>query len=188
MALIEEFHTHATQHPIDPSQDAENNPIIEGQIVSLNAQGYVKAAGKTDAFGIAGDSFTTGSAGTPFAADIVINGRGTTQSTQNRVSDFFDETRASGMMTVYHSGGQFFSDQWDESATFTAGQPIYSNASGEFTNDSSGSARVVGLAISPGPEPYPSGVPGATEGISVDGHQQLGNTDFLNFQLNIIPS
>jgi hypothetical protein len=31
---------------------------------------------------------------------------------QNRVSDMFDETKASGKMTVYHSGGEFATDQF----------------------------------------------------------------------------
>lgn len=73
--------------------------IKKGQIVMLNASGQVELADGTTStpLGLAGDDV-----GTLTAGQFV-----------NRVSDYGNDTYASGQITVYQSGGQFFVDLAD---------------------------------------------------------------------------
>jgi len=178
MALIEIYHVVADMYPIADSQD-----IREGMCVRLNADGEVEAAvhNSTDIIGIAGDntvsSNTTADKATPFSDNLTI---GTQQQwTQNRVSDAFNETLASGKMTVYMGGGKFATDQYEEDGTFAVGTTLHCDANGQLTDNDAGS-NIVGVCVGT-PTAYPSGVPGTD---TTDGSLSLGN--FLTFVLNII--
>lgn len=181
MALIEVQHLIPTSFDVNPDHDAVNNPIIEGQFVALDANGYVTEANVTTlAVGIAGDTLASDSGHTPFAADIVINSTGASRSTSNRVSDMFNETLGSGKMTVYISGGEFLTDQFDPapSGSWTPGANAYSTAGGLVSPDNPGSGRVVGTILG-GPSAVESGVPGT----DINGSITLGN--FVRMKLGL---
>lgn len=105
MALIVEYHVVADVYPISGN-------ITAGMLVSLNAAGQAIAtvAGATDAVGLAGDSaLATEGQTTAYSAQVVIGADGAgTRYTENRVSDFYDETVASQKVTVYNGGGKFW--------------------------------------------------------------------------------
>jgi hypothetical protein len=182
MALIPVYHVVPSYYPVDPDYDISGSGEIKmGMFVTLDGSGFVAIANAANAMGVAGDSLANTSGYTPYSADLIISGAGTTRSTSNRVSDFFDETAGSGMMTVYHSGGEFWTDQY--SATFGAGQPggnLVSTAAG-LLHDVEASDRVVGRLIE-GVQDYPSGVPSVGSG-SVDQSLSLGS--FVRFKLDL---
>ncbi|MHA2279884.1 MAG: hypothetical protein ACXAC5_03280 [Promethearchaeota archaeon] len=226
MALIEVFHVVASQYPIDTNNATD---IPQGRLVTLTAAGQVDLANvttNTDAFpmGIAGDSRSTGTtsytpeSGSPLnqqqgltkATDLsgalILGAYGDSQRfTQNRVADNYNEVLASGKMTVYHSGGEFWTDQYEVTAdtgggatTFLPAGPVYTSIGstaanrGLFTDESTnentvGTNYVVGLTVT-SPTGYPSGVPGT--GPSAVGFQALpegGNSmswgNFLHVKL-----
>ena len=90
---------------------------------------------------------------------------GVSSGWQNRVSDGYNETKASGKLTVYHSGGEFATDQFVDDGTITVanvGYYLKSDAWGNLTLDAGGAARTfntVAQLVTP-PALYPSGVPG----------------------------
>lgn len=181
MALIEVQHLIPTSFDVDPDHDAVNNPIIEGQLVALDANGYVTESNVTTrAVGIAGDTIASDSGYTPYAADIVVNSGGAVRSTSNRVSDMYNETLGSGKMTVYISGGEFLTDQYDASpsASWTPGADAYATSTGLFSPDDPGSGRIVGTILS-GPSAVESGVPGT----DIRGSITLGN--FVRIKLGL---
>lgn len=156
MALIEKFHVVAAERSVAAGQS-----IKEGQIVSLNTSGEVVIQNVTQAtpYGIAGDTKSTSASAMP----------GIVSGWQNRVSDYFDETKASGKMTVYHSGGEFATDQFAanvSSATVLA--KLYAVNGMLETVDSQSSGLVAILTQAAGT--YPSGVPG----VDLNGDQALG--------------
>ena len=176
MALIEEYHVVADMYPVDE----DNNPnIIEGMLVRLNANGdaiLANGAATTFAVGVAGDSSENSQGHTPYASNLVINSQGNTRSTSNRVSDFYNETAASNLITVYNSGGKFSTDQY-VAATYVPGQRLYSNANGLWTNAAGVSVDICGICVV-APRDYPSGVPGTG---TPDGSISLG--DYMTFIL-----
>ena len=185
MALIPIYHVVPSYYDVDPNYDAVTNPIKMGMFVSLNSStGYVQIAqNRTDAIGIAGDSLASDQGYTPFAADLIVSGTGATRSTSNRVSDFFDETKGSGKLTVYHSGGEFLTDQYVDGQSWTVGGSVYvgtgaSSNKGKLSADSTNSATAVGRLIT-GPGDYPSGVPGT----DVSGSISLGI--YVRFKLSL---
>lgn len=180
MALIPVYHVVPSYYPVDPAYDAVASPIIMGQFVALDANGFVKVATHTDALGIAGDSIATDAGHTPYAADIVISGSGATRSTSNRVSDFFNEAQGSAKLTVYHSGGEFWTDQYGHpDHGWTPGDKAYVSTHGLLTTDTvSASTIQIGRVIT-GPSDYPSGVPG----IEINGSMALGS--YVRFKLSI---
>lgn len=159
MALIEKFHVIAAERTV-----ATGQTIREGMIVSLNSNGEVVVQGAANPipYGIAGDSKLTSSSAMP----------GISAGWQNRVSDYFDETKASGKITVYHGGGEFLTDQF--TADVTALTPLAYNALyavdgilDPANSQSSGIvARLLKLAGQVG-----SGVPG----VDVNGDQALSS-------------
>lgn len=200
MALIEVFHIVASELNIDATSSTD---IPQGRIVTLDANGLVTTmgTGNTDPLplGLAGDSLSNGvTSYTPesgsalgFHVDgsdtspttagdgylkgsLVLGAWGDSQRyTQNRVADNYNEVLSSGKMTVYHSGGEFWTDQHLNSdggsaVTYTPGHRVYSssNSSGRVTSDSTNSNCEIGRVLTSETE-YPSGVPGTT-------------TDFLN--------
>jgi len=176
MALIEILHVCADMFEVDPDWTAAD-AIIEGEWVSLQTvSGNVyaeRANGVHEVIGIAGDTMSDTTAGTPYAANVGVSNNARQRSTQNRVTDYFNETLASGKITVYHGGGRFATDQLNAGVTFAAGQPIYADANGNTTNVAS-AAGVVGIALGAAGA-FPSGVPGT----AVLGHMSLGT--YLQF-------
>lgn len=170
MALIEHFHVIADEIAINSSV----TDMIEGMFAMLNSSGEViKATGAsgTRAIGCVADTKSTSTSGLP----------ATNSSSQgafvNRVSDSFDETRASGKMTVYHGGGRFSTNQY-ESVTFVPGEALYVSANAKLTNVASANSQVVGTCTKAAGA-YDSGVPG----IDVNGSLTLGN--YVEFKLEI---
>lgn len=175
MALIEKFHVVAADKPV-----AAGATIKEGMIVSLDSTGsVVKQAAPVEGdnrnipYGIAGDTKSTSASAMP----------GVLSGWQNRASDYFDETKASGQMTVYHSGGEFATDQFASNvSSATVGTLLYAvDGLLETANTlSSGAvARVIKVA---GTEM--SGVPGT----DINGDQALSgdnNSTFVEIKLLI---
>jgi len=191
MALIERYHTVSSALKVD--RDSAND-IIEGQCCQLATSGGVTVVQRFDGtetadscIGLAGDSFDQDAGNHPYSETVVVSGTGGTRSTQNRVSDMFDETVASGMITVYTGAGEFFTDQYLTSVTFAPGEKLYPTDLGMVTNVSNGNQ--IGRCIA-APSAYPSGVPGVDDTpenattTATNGSTSLG--DFLHLQLNIL--
>ena len=185
MALIPIYHVVADQLPIDASNTGRS--IIAGQVVKLAGDGSVMAcdtAGEVY-YGIAGDTqadtppANANNLYTAYQASLNIGANGaTTRWTQNRVSDMFDETAASGLLTVFTSGGKFATDQYAaaRAAHLNPNTAVYTDATGLLT-DVAGAGNMVGI-ITEGPSAYPSGVPGVD---TADNSLSLGT--FVTFRL-----
>ena len=171
MALVEKFHVVAAERPV-----ATGESIKEGQIVSLNTSGEVvlQSATFVTPYGVAGDTKSTSSSDMP----------GISSGWQNRVSDMFDETQASSKMTVYHSGGEFATDQF--SANVSASTPftaLYAN-NGLLCTAAESIASGIVARLTAAAGAYPSGVPG----VDVNGDQALGGDNsntYIEFKLVI---
>ena len=175
MALIVLQYEIADQYPV-ASTFASSVPA--GTMVGINTDGTINLATKTNVLGIAGDSITASGPNSAYAADLVISPSGKQRYTQNRVSDYFDETSASAQMTVYVGPGKFATDQYTTTDNYTLGGAVYSTSVGKVTTDSSSSALKIGKAVAQ-PTAYPSGVPGT----DVAGSMALGT--FLTFVMNV---
>ena len=107
MALIVEYHVVADMYPVGAAS------ITAGMLVQNAANGVVAAptgAAVGTLLGIAGDS-ALDEAGqtTAYSAEVTIGANGAgSRYTENRVSDFYDETVASQKITVYNGGGKFW--------------------------------------------------------------------------------
>lgn len=171
MALIERYHVVAAERDV-----ASGETIKEGQIVSLNSSGEVVLQSATNPapYGIAGDTKSTSASSMP----------GISSGWQNRASDYFDETSASGKMTVYHSGGEFATDQFSSNvSSATIGDSLYANNGLLCTAAESTTSGVVAKLIKAAGT-YPSGVPG----IDLNGDQALGGDNsntYLEIKLTI---
>jgi hypothetical protein len=126
-----------------------------GMIVSLNADAEVIKETSTSSipYGIAGDTKASDASSMP----------GVDSGWQNRVSDYFDETAASGKITVYHSGGEFYTDQYDSLVAALTGAdimqtPLYAVEGVLSTATTDSSVVVAYLLAAPGQ--IMSGVPG----------------------------
>jgi len=147
MALVERYHVVAAERAV-----ATGETIKEGQIVSLNTSGQVVLQSSTNAvpYGIAGDTKSTSASSMPGISD----------GWQNRASDYFDETKASSRMTVYHSGGEFATDMFNTNvATATIMDALYGVNGQLDTVDTLATSVIVGRLIKAAGS-YPSGVPG----------------------------
>lgn len=173
MALIEEYMVVADHYPVNSSV----TDLIEGMFVKLNTSGeVVKATGGSAerAIGVCGDTKSTSQSGLP----------STNNSSQgafvNRVSDSFDETKASGRVTVYHSGGKFLSNQYETapSTPWAVGLPLYVSANSKLTTDASTSTQIVATCVQ-----IPSAVESGVPGIDVRGSLTLGT--YVEFKLEI---
>ena len=171
MALVEKFHVVAAERAV-----ATGQTIKEGQVVSLNTSGQVVIQSVTyvTPYGIAGDTKSTTASAMP----------GIATGWQNRVSDYFDETAASGKMTVYHSGGEFATDQFSTNvASANPYTALYANSGLLCTAAESTSSGIV-ARLTQKAGAYPSGVPGT----NVNGDMALGgdNTNtYIEFKLVI---
>ena len=196
MALIVLQHTVVDNFDVDPTFTVTSaNRILAGSLVGLNSSGFVALAGNnggsgTQPLGIAGDSISDEYKTTPYSADLIV-GRGVKSGssylapkrwTSNRVSDFYNETLASGKMSVYTGAGRFATDQYVLTDSFTPGAKVYPNASGLFTVSTGTSARPVGYVLT-APAEYSSGVPGVDDPTAGEGSMSLGK--FLQVQLSI---
>src|ERR1035437_9749859 len=114
MALIVLQHTAVDNYPVDPNYSiASCGGILAGQIVGLDSNGFVARATSASGIlpmGFAGDSLSDEYQTSAYSADLIIGlgqklAGGTYKApkrwSSNRVSDFYNETLASGMMTVY---------------------------------------------------------------------------------------
>ncbi len=224
MALIEVFHVVATELSVD----ASGPDIPQGLIVTLDDDGQVVAADSADQIqpggampiGIAADSLSDGSTSfTPesnsalsrnpkgtLTGALVIGALGAQQRfTQNRVADNFNEVLASGKMTVYHSGGEFWTDQYEvvhadgnTIASYHPAAPLYASQGGEILHaagdvvERSGrfTDQVLGLLVGwtlTDVTSYPSGVPGTETGFNSlpEGGNSLTWGNFLHIKLDL---
>ena len=227
MALIEVFHVVASQFPI---ATASATDIPQGRIVTLTTAGLVQLAAVDTAvvgpwpIGIAGDSRSSGTTSfTPESGEslnvqealakttsvegaLVMGAYGdAVRFTQNRVADNYNEVLASGKMTVYHSGGEFWTDQYDVVgagvASYVPGFAVYATSQtgadlGLFSDDlgtaptnTSEPGHCVGIVLT-APTGYPSGVPGTgTNSVGFQALPEGGNSmawgNFLHVKLTI---
>ena len=226
MALKEVFHVVATNLAIDADSTTD---IPQGLCVSLDsnyqvipADGDVAAGADTaHCIGIAGDTRSTGVTSftpesgsalsrnpkTSLEGALVTGAYGASQRyTQNRVSDNYNETLASGKMTVYCCGGEFWTDQYevvDSTGALCGYNPaanLYVSGAveaaaaapvadvvarqGRLTDLASTSAQIVGRVLND-PTAYPSGVPGIDVGFTAlpEGGNSLSWGNFLHFQM-----
>lgn len=177
MALIPVFHVVASDFPVDPTDTTD---IPQGRLVALDADGNVQlaldSAAGTYPMGIAGDSRSqgttsytanSGSALSGTKGSLVIGSFGLgLRNTQNRLADNYNETLASGKMTVYHSGGEFWTNEYNstELASASPGALLYAGTVSAVNGfwSTTGSNVVAGRLIQ-GPLSFPSGVPGAIQ-------------------------
>lgn len=172
MAIIVEQHVVADHYPVG------STAITAGMVVMFSAGLVVPAtAGGVLGFGIAGDSaLTSEGQTTAYSAQVVIGANGAaTRWTENRVSDFYDETKASQRVTVYTGGGKFWisTDLVTAAAAITAGDLLEVGGTDGFYAAGVGTAaaELIGIAAS-SLTAYPSGVPGTD---TTDGSITLGN-------------
>jgi len=171
MALVEIYHVVAASRAV-----ATGESIKEGMVVSLDSSGDVVILDSTNSvpYGIAGDTKSTSSSDMP----------GVASGYQNRASDYFDETSASGKMTVYHSGGEFATDQFVANVSSSSiGDPLYAMNGLLCTASQSTQSGVVARLVKAAGT-YPSGVPG----IDINGDQALSGDNsntYLEFKLVI---
>jgi len=176
MALIERFHVLASHFPVAAGQQ-----IIRGMAVALNSSGEVIIADNTGTpcIGIAGDTKSTSLSG------LADTNNSSVGPWQTRVSDGFDETKASGRMTVYMAGGVFATNEFMP-GVYNVSDLLYvgtgANAGLLATAAILGGAagNVVGIvtrSVPGGGQPEDSGVPGT----DVNGSLSLGS--YLEFKL-----
>lgn len=224
MALIEVFHVVASSLQIDATNTTD---IPQGLCVTLDANYNVTPAngdfaagvGTHHCIGIAGDSRSQGTTSytpesgsalsrnpaTSLEGALVTGAYGAAQRfTQNRVADNYNEVLASGKMTVYHAGGEFWTDQYEivddngavcayaaasnlyvQGATAAAAADVIART-GRFTDELSVQAQIVGRVLND-PTSYPSGVPGTDVGFTAlpEGGNSLTWGNFLHVQLAV---
>jgi len=224
MALIEVYHVVASILPIDADATAD---LPQGILVSLDTNGNVVRSDPDStlpAIGIAGDTRSTGVTSytpesgsaqsrnptTSLTGSLITGAFGASQRyTQNRVADNYNEVLASGKMTVYHGGGEFWTDQYElvrsNGSTLTVFTPASllwasgaetanaanepeGQATGRFTDELSGTAgqAEVGRTLT-APTAYPSGVPGTETAFTAlpEGGNSLTWGNFLHVKLEI---
>lgn len=110
--------------------------------------------------------------------------------TQNRVADNYNEVLSSGKMTVYHSGGEFWTDAYYPDVTYLPGALLYmsnnANYLGHFTTQPNTDGLVCGQVLT-APTSYPSGVPGTETHFTElpEGGNSLSYGMFLHIKLKI---
>lgn len=154
MAIIPLYYVTAASYDLDSTFSGS---IAEGQCVFMNGALGVRAVDATanaihQVLGLAGDTKSTAASSMP----------GVQSGWQNRVSDGYDETKASGKITVYHSGGEFATDQFldDGSLAAAGGQFLKCNTSGLLIIDGATKSFDTVAQLITVPGQFPSGVPG----------------------------
>jgi len=174
MALIVEYHVVADMYPVNTA-----NVISAGMCISLNAAGVAvpSPVGTALCIGIAGDSSLNAEGQTTaYSAQLVIGADGAgTRWTENRVSDFYDETVASQKITVYNGGGKFHisEDLFDAPNGIAVGNllQVSGAVAGEWITGAAAGADTIAIAVGTNAA-YDSGVPGTA---TADGSMSLGN-------------
>ncbi len=161
---------YAASYPVDSAA-----AIIEGMWVKLNSSGnVVLAVGASGELplGLSGDTKSTSTSGIPSVNDSSVG------PFVNRVSDSFDETKASAKISVY-TLGEFFTNQYVTTDTWAVNDKVYSFTNGKSTNQQQNSGPVLGY-VTVVPTAYDSGVPGTD---TTNGSISLGN--YLGVRLAI---
>lgn len=174
MALIEKYVVVANHYAVKAGEE-----ILEGMLVKLDSNAEAELADGSSGeicIGVAGDTKSTSTAGLPSTNDSAIGAPASSQPFVNRVSDTYDETKSSGRLTVYQSGGTFATNQYE--GTPAVNDPLYVSADGKFTATPSTSAQIVAYCTRAAGA-YDSGVPG----VDVNGSLTLGN--YIEFKLVI---
>jgi len=176
MAIQEIYHVVATSLPVNSTLASD---LPGGRLVMMGLDGKVRLPEVVGnrILGIAGDTRATTFSSTtrnPESAALVIGAQGaSTKYTVQNVAFGANDTLGSGKITVYHSGGEFYTDQYtlqnDSGAVqyINPGYPLYSTVNGTpsgttgglFTSDSSSSKVLVAIALE-APGALQSGVPG----------------------------
>jgi hypothetical protein len=176
MALIEIYHVVADNYAVDPN----TLEIKEGMFVALNGANGVRRVTTGDqgkVLGVAGDTKSTSASALP----------GVYPGWQNRVSDSFDETKASAKLTVYHSGGKFATDQFVTTNLDAAhlGQfLLVSESTGTLALDGATKTANTVAQLVKAAGTYPSGVPG----VDLNGDMALrgdNSNQYIEFKLLI---
>lgn len=174
MALIVEYHVVADMYPVDTT-----NSISAGMAINLTAAGVARPApvNADDCIGIAGDSSLNAQGQTTaYSAQVVIGADGAgTRWTENRISDFYDETVASQKITVYNGGGKFHisEDLFDAPNGIVVGARLQVSAAnaGEYISGATQGTDTIAVTVGTNTA-YDSGVPGTA---TTDGSMSLGN-------------
>lgn len=187
MALIPKYHTTAAMFAVDP---AESATLAQGMLVGLNSSGYIQKSQGTTVrpIGFLADTVSTSTSYSPYKASLVIGANATEKTTQNRVSDYFNETLGSGLATVYTGTGQFWTDQFKSASSWTIGARAYNFNDTSGLVDSASSSNVEIGIITSGPVVYPSGVPGVDGGSSSDysmGLESDSNRGFIGVLMQL---
>lgn len=177
MALIVEQHVVADMYPVG------STAISAGMLVELDTDGTVipGSAGDLSIIGIAGDSaLTEAGQTTAYSSQVVIGAvdADTARSrwTSNRIVDMYDETLASGKITIYNGGGKFWiSDDLVVGEGALAVGATLIGAAGGLWGAGATAGQVVAIATAAA-QKYPSGVPGT----EIDGSIALGTPDAGN--------
>lgn len=151
MAIIPSFFVVAGSYDVDP----DTADIKEGMCVAFTGAAGVARVDSTTVgkvLGLAGDTKSTSASSMPGVGD----------GWQNRVSDGYNETKASGKITVYHSGGEFVLDQFVNTDMDAAhvGQYLKANADGVLAIDGATKTFASVAMLLVGAGAYPSGTPG----------------------------
>jgi len=175
MALVPIYHVVAASRAVA----VDGSDIKMGMIVSINsdAEVVIQGTSNTEPYGIAGDTKASDASSMP----------GVDSGWQNRVSDYFDETAASGEMTVYHSGGQFYTDQYSANVAALTGAnilaPLYS-VNGLLDTSNAQSTTVVGRLLA-APGQVMSGVPGTDVSGDIALGSEQTNNNYVEIKLTI---
>jgi hypothetical protein len=180
MALVEKYHVVASVYDVDSS----TLDIKEGMFVALTANGVRRVTTGDDGkvLGVAGDTKSDSASAMPGVGTGYISG-GNTVNFQNRVSDYFDETKASGRITIYSGGGEFATDQWTTVVAGDIGKFLkVDEATGTLTLDGTAKTADTVAMLTGAPGSYPSGVPG----VDINGDIALGgdnSNQYIEFKL-----
>jgi len=164
MALVEIFHVVAAERTV-----ATAAAIKEGMVVSLNSSGQVIQQSVTNPvpYGLAGDTKSSTASAMP----------GIASGWQNRVSDYFDETKASAKMTVYHSGGEFATDMFAANVASAAVATTLYAIDGYLDTVTTQTSVPVALLLKV-PSTYPAGAAmSGVPGVDINGDQALGSAE-----------
>jgi hypothetical protein len=160
--LIPCFHVIATEYPI-----ASGQTFIAGYAVSIDSTGKAVPA--------------TGGAATNYVYGLCADKVGTAEAYQfqNRISDMGNDTAASGMVTVYNAGGEFYIDVDDDhvftpmgtevrgvlevGATKTPGTPLYASTTAGMLSSSRQGTEIPVAVIVENSGALDSGIPGEFE-------------------------
>jgi len=179
MALVEKYHVVAAMYDVD--RTSPNYDIKEGQWVFLNGANGVRRVDATAGaisrvLGVAADTKSATASAMP----------GVKTGWQGRVSDGFDETKASDKITVYMNGGEFATDQYVTTNLTAAnlGHYLKVGTAGTLIYDGATKSGDTVAQLTRTPGAYPSGVPGT----DINGDMALGGDNanqYIEFKMLI---